>query len=66
MRALITLAHTDIFEPIGPAVFLVKEGFAVCQAACVAAAAFRRVGAIEEWNMLIANVPEPAGKSHYQ
>lgn len=52
-------AHADIFKPVWPAVFSMKEWFTICQSAGDAALALGRVGAVEEWNVLITNISEP-------
>lgn len=54
-------AHADILEPVGPAVLLVEEGFAVGEPARDAALALSRVGAVEEGDVLVADVAEPWG-----
>ena len=53
-------AHAGVLEPVGPAVFLVEEGLAVGEAAGHAALALGRIGAVEEGDVLVANVAEPA------
>jgi len=53
------LAHAGKLEPVGPAVLLVQEGLAVGEAAGDAALALGRVGAVEEGDVLVANVAEP-------
>lgn len=53
------LALASILEPVGPAVFAMEECFAIGKATRHAALAFRRVGAVEEGDMLIPNVAEP-------
>jgi len=51
--------HADILEPQGPAVFFVEEGLAVGEAASDATGAFGIVGAVEEGDVLVADVTEP-------
>ena len=53
----LALAHK--LEPVGSAVLLVEPGLAVSEATGYAALALGRVGAVEERNVLIANVAEP-------
>ena len=53
------LALANELEPVGPAVLLVEPGLAVGEAASHAALALGRVGAVEERNVLVANVAEP-------
>lgn len=52
-------AHAHVLEPIRSAVLLIKEGFAVGKATGGAALALRRVGAVEERDVLVANIAEP-------
>lgn len=52
-------AHTGIFKPVRPAVFSMKEWFAICQSASDTALALGSVGAVEERNVLITNISEP-------
>jgi len=54
-----TSAHADVLEPVGPAVLLVEEGFAVRKSARDAALALSRVGAVEEGDVLVSDVAEP-------
>jgi hypothetical protein len=56
---VVASAIANIFEPVRPAIFLVKESFAVSEAARHAALALGRVGAVEEWNMLVSDISEP-------
>jgi hypothetical protein len=51
------IAH--IFEPIWPAVLAIKPGFAVSEAALGAASTLGRIRAVEERNVLVANILEP-------
>ncbi len=53
------LAHAHVLEPVGPAVFPMEPGLAVCEAAGDAALALGRVGAVEEGDVLVADVAEP-------
>lgn len=53
------LTHAYELEPIWFAIFLIQPLFAVCKASSHAAFALRRVRAIEKWNVLITDVPEP-------
>ena len=53
------LIHPNVFEPERSAVLLVQELLAVSEAAGYAAFAFRVVGAVEEGDVLIADVAEP-------
>ena len=53
------LALAGNLEPVGPAVFSVEPGLAVSEAARHTALALGRVGAVEEWNVLVANITEP-------
>lgn len=52
-------AHTSIFEPVGTAIFSVKERLTIRQSASNTALAFGRVGAVEEGDVLVANITEP-------
>lgn len=54
------LAHPDVLEPIGPAVFLMEPRITVREAASDAATTLWRIGAIEEGDVLVADVTEPA------
>ena len=54
-----SLAHADVLEPVGSAVFPVEPGLAIGETAGDATLALGRVGAVEEGNMLIANIAEP-------
>jgi hypothetical protein len=51
------IAH--IFEPIWPAVLAIKPGFAVSEAALGAAPTLGRIRAVEERNVLVADILEP-------
>jgi len=52
-------AQTDISEPIRPAVLLEQEALAIVHLARLAAFALGRVGAVEEGDVLVADIPEP-------
>ena len=58
------LAHADVLEPDRPAVVAMQPGLAVRQATLDASGALGRVGAVEEGDVLVANVAEPG--SHCQ
>jgi hypothetical protein len=51
--------HTDVLEPVWTTILSVQPLLPVSEASCYATAAFRRVGAVEEGNVLISDVPEP-------
>jgi hypothetical protein len=51
------IAH--VLEPVRAAILAVQPSLSVSEAALGAALAFRRVGAIEERNVLVANILEP-------
>lgn len=53
------LASADILEPIRSAIFLVQESFSISKSASLAATAFRRIGAIKVWDVLVSDVAEP-------
>jgi len=53
------ITHLRFSEPDWPAVFSVQPSLAVGQASCNTASALRRVGAVEERNMLVTNILEP-------
>lgn len=55
------LAHASELEPVRTAVFSVKEGFTVSETAGDAASALGRVGAVEERDVLVADITEPRG-----
>jgi hypothetical protein len=50
----------NIFEPVGSAVFSVQPRLAIGEASLDAATALWRVGAVEERNVLVSDVLEPA------
>jgi hypothetical protein len=52
-------AHANILEPVRPAVLHVEEGFAVGEQAGLAALTLGRIGAVEEGDVLIADIAEP-------
>lgn len=54
-----SLAHADVLEPVGSAVFPVEPGLAIGETAGNAALALGGVGTVEEGNVLIANIAEP-------
>ncbi len=56
------LTHAHVFEPVRPAVFLVKEVLPIGEGTRHASFAFIRLGAVEVGNMLVANVAEPAAR----
>lgn len=62
LGSVTSLAHADVLEPVGSAVFPVEPGLAIGETAGNAALALGRVGAVEEGNMLIANIAEPGEK----
>lgn len=53
------LVHANILEPQRSTVLSIEPLLAVCKAACDASLTFGTVGAIEEGNVLVADVPEP-------
>lgn len=55
----VCLTHTDVFEPIPSAVFLLQEGLAFTESASDATLALRRVGAIEVGDVLVTDIAEP-------
>jgi hypothetical protein len=50
----------NVFEPVGSAVFPVQPRLAISEAALDATTALWRVGAVEERNVLVSDVLEPA------
>jgi hypothetical protein len=54
------LSHADIFKPIRSTILLHEPSIAVCESPRHTASAFRRVGAVEEGDMLVANIAKPA------
>ena len=54
-------ALADILEPVGSAVLLVEPGLTVGEAALDAALALVGVGAVEEGDVLVADIAEPVG-----
>ena len=50
----------NVLEPVGSAVFPVQPCLAIGEAALDAATALWRVRAVEEWNVLVSDVLEPA------
>ena len=59
MRSPSVLAKADKLEPVGPAVLLSKEVFALVWFASLTSFAFGRIGTVEERHVLVANVTEP-------
>lgn len=53
--------HADVLEPVRPAIFPVQPRLALGEATGDTALTLGRVRAVEEWNMLVANVTEPVG-----
>lgn len=53
------LARSDIFKPIGPAIFVMEECFAISQSARDTATALGRIGTVEKRNVLIADIAKP-------
>lgn len=47
-------------EPVRPAILPVQPGLSIGEAACYATPALWRVGAVEEGNVLVSDVSEPA------
>lgn len=52
-------AHAVHLEPVRPAVLTVKPLLTVGEASSDATLALGRVGAVEEWDVLISDVTEP-------
>lgn len=52
-------AHSHIFKPVWSTILLVQPSLAICEPARNTTLALRRIGAIEERNMLIPNISEP-------
>ncbi len=55
----IDLVHANVLKPQWPAVLTVKKLFAIGELTCDTALAFWIIGAIEEGNVLVADVAEP-------
>lgn len=53
------LAQPYVLEPVRPAVFFHQERLAICKPPRCAAAALGRVGAVEIWDVLVADITEP-------
>lgn len=51
--------HADVLEPVRPTVFPVQPRLARSKLTGNTALALGRVGTVEEWNMLVADVTEP-------
>lgn len=51
------VAH--VLEPVGSAIFSVQPCLAIGEAALRAPSALWRVGAVEEWDVLVADIFEP-------
>ena len=52
-------SHTNVFEPVWSAVFFLQKGFSVGESAGDATSTFGRVRAVEEGDVLVANIAEP-------
>ena len=57
------VAH--VLEPVGAAVLSLQPRFAVVELAFGAAAALVRVGAVEEWDVLVPDITEPGHRGQY-
>lgn len=55
------LAHSDIFKPVGSAIFVMEECFTVSQPTRDTPTTLGRIGTIEERNVLITDIAEPVG-----
>jgi len=55
-----TLIHSNVLEPIGPAVFLQQELLAIGEAARYAALALGIVRAVPEGDVAVADISEPS------
>lgn len=53
---------SDILEPIWSAVFSLQPGFTIRKFTLLTASAFWRIRAVEEWNVLVTDVLEPASR----
>ena len=54
--------QADVLEPVRPAILLQEEVRSLVHLADLTALAFRRIGAVEEGDMLIADIAEPVSK----
>lgn len=54
------LSHTNIFEPVRPAVLLHQPRFSVCKSSLHTSFTFRRIWTIEIGDMLISDIAEPS------
>lgn len=53
------LALSNVFEPIRPAIFELEEWFPTIELPGLTFPAFRGIWAVQEWDMVIANISEP-------
>lgn len=51
--------HVSILEPVRPTIFLMQPGLSISEAALDTALTFWRVRAVEEGNVLVADIAEP-------